>query len=272
PMEEPAGYDPSRFELLRRYLAVLGERAEARRLLGLVPDLLANGKCDVNSIGPFSLNLLDSSNRAYPDGDAAMREAVRARHLAYSHELLYFLAHDRDVPEQVCAEVARWSLCADEFTDTGGWPHQLYVREARRMVGSVVLTEGDLRHPTDRDDAIAQGSYNIDVREVERTWRYLPEYHRRPVVLNEGYLSIAVPPYPIPYGCLLPGEGQVDNLLVPVCCSTSHVAFASVRTEPTLMALGEAAGLAAAIAARSGRSPGRLEPRAVRQALEKTAG
>jgi hypothetical protein len=99
-------------------------------------------------------------------------------------------------------------------------------------------------------DLVALGSYNIDIREVERTWRYLPEYVRTAAVFNEGYPSVAVPPYPIPYRSLTPRREDAENLLVPVCLSASHVAFGSVRMEPTLMLLGHAAGAAAAQAAR----------------------
>ena len=233
PFEEPPGYDPAEFALLDRYRAA---RPDAE-LMGLVPDLLPNGKCDVNSIGPFSLNVLDGSNRDYLDGD---RAAVRAHHLAYTQRFLYHLA-----PEG-------WGLCADEFTDTDGWPHQLYVREARRMRGSYVLREDDLVHARLHDDVIALGSYNIDVREIERTWRYLPEYVPKPAVFNEGYLSIPVSAYPIPYRCLTPERDDATDLLVPVCLSASHVAFSSLRMEPTFMLLGHAAGVAAAQAARRG--------------------
>jgi hypothetical protein len=102
------------------------------------------------------------------------------------------------------------------------------------------------------DDVVALGAYNIDVREIERTWRYLPEYTRTPAVFNEGYLSVAVPPYAIPYRSLTPRRDDATNLLVPICLSASHVAFGSVRMEPTLMLLGHAAGCAAALAARRG--------------------
>jgi hypothetical protein len=248
PVEEPEGYDPASFELLRRYLAAAD--VEADELLGLVPDLLPNGKCDVNSIGPFSLNLLDGSNRAYPDGDDDARALVRAHHLRYTQAFLYFLANDDDVPAQIRDEVQRWGTCADEFADTDGWPHQLYVRDGRRMLGEHVLTEHDLVDARPQFDAVAHGSYNIDLREIERTWRYLPEYVREPAVFNEGYLSVAVPPYPIPYRSLTPRREDATNLLVSVCISASHVAFGSVRMEPTLMMLGEAAGRAAAEAAR----------------------
>jgi hypothetical protein len=250
PFEEPDGYDGAKFELLRRLLRAV--EYEAHDLMGLVPDLLPNGKCDVNSIGPFSLNLLDGSNRDYPDGDEEARRLVRAHHLHYTQSLLWFLSSDQDVPQQIRDELQRWGLCADEFADTDGWPHQLYVRDGRRMIGGYVLREGDLLDARAQPDSVALGSYNIDIREVERTWRYLPEYHRTPATFNEGYLSVAVPPYPIPYRCLTPRREDAENLLVPVCLSASHVAFGSVRMEPTLMMLGEAAGTAAAQAARRG--------------------
>src|SRR4051812_13360959 len=231
PFEEPEGYDPAEFALLDRYL----EAKPGAEVMGLVPDLLPKGKCDVNSIGPFSLNVLDGSNRFYLDGN---RAKVREHHLEYTKRFLFHVS-----PEG-------WGLCRDEFTDTGGWPHQLYVRDARRMVGEYVLTEHDLVEPRPHDDVVAFGSYNIDIREVERTWRYLPEFTRTPAVFNDGYLSVGVPPYPIPYRSLIPKREDATDLLVPICLSASHVAFASVRMEPTLMLLGEAAGAAAAQAAR----------------------
>jgi hypothetical protein len=233
PFEEPDGYDPAEFELLDRWRAARPER----ELMGLVRDLLPNGKCDVNSIGPFSLNVLDGSNRNYLEGD---REAVRAHHLEYTRRFLFHVSPPG------------WGLCPDEFTDTGGWPHQLYVREGRRMLGEHVLTEHDLLNATPCDDVVALGSYNIDIREVVRTWRVLPEYVPTPAVFNEGYLSVPVPPYPIPYRCLTPRREDAADLLVPVCISASHVAFSSVRMEPTYMLLGHAAGAAAAQAARRG--------------------
>jgi hypothetical protein len=271
PLPEPEGYDPLRFELLRRYLAADHEHRNAPGwLLGLRKNLLPNGKCDVNSVGPFSLNLLDGSNRGYPDGDEEARQEIRDRHLAYSHELLYYLQNDDGVPGEIREQLRGWFLCDDEFTDTGGWPHQLYVRDGRRMVGETVLTEHDLLNRVRQPDTVALGSYNIDIREIERTWRFLPEYRSAgqgaggptgpvsqpgvPAVFNEGYLSVGIEPYAIPYRAVVPSELDCTNLLVPVCLSASHVAFASVRTEPTLMALGYASGVAAAQAAIGGTS------------------
>jgi FAD dependent oxidoreductase len=276
PLEEPKGYDPARFELLRRYLAAeQGHASAAGWLLGLRRNLLPGGKCDVNSVGPFSLNLLDGSNRDYPEGDERTRARIRDRHLAYSHELLYYLQNDDGVPAWIRDELRGWFLCADEFDDTDGWPHQLYVRDGRRMVGETVLTEHDLLNRVRQPDMIALGSYNIDIREIERTWRFLPEYRSNgdaaastagpvsrpglPAVFNEGYVSVGIEPYAIPYRALVPSADDCANLLVPVCLSASHVAFASVRTEPTLMALGQAAGVAAALAAIGGTSVQRID-------------
>jgi hypothetical protein len=236
PFQPPADYDEGEFELLGRYLDVTGDTMP----LGLVRDLLPNGKCDVNSIGPFSLNVLDGSNREYPDGDEEAREGVREHHGRYTQGFLFYLSDRGFLPG--------WGFAADEFG--GGLPHQLYVRDGRRMVGADVLREQDLVESAPRDDVVALGSYNIDIREIERTWRYLPEYTRTAAVFNEGYLSIAVPPYPISYRSLTPRREDAQNLLVPLCLSVSHVAFGSVRMEPTLMLLGQAAGTAAAQAAR----------------------
>jgi FAD dependent oxidoreductase len=267
PLTEPPGYDPARFELLRRLLEAAGDRLRADDLLGLVPELLPNGKCDVNSIGPFSLNVLDGSNRDYPDGTEAERERIREHHLHHARAFLYYLAQEDAVPGHIRDEVARWGPCADEFADNGGWPHQLYVRDGRRMLGEYVLREQSVLEGRPQPDSVGLGSYNIDIREVERTWRYLPEYLRTPAVFNEGYLSLAVPPYAIPYRSLTPRREDCANLLVPVCLSASHVAFGSVRMEPTLMLLGHAAGAAAAQCARTGRAVQDADVPALQEAL-----
>jgi hypothetical protein len=252
PFEPPPDYDEREFALLALYLDASGDTTP----LGLVRDLLPHGKCDANSIGPFSLNVLDGSNRHYLDGD---RAAVREHHLRYTQAFLFFLA-ERGLLDG-------WGLAADEFVDTDGWPHQLYVRDARRMLGDYVLHERDLLDARPQRDVIAVGSYNIDIREIERTWRYLPEYVRTPAVFNEGYLSVAVPPYPIPYRTLTPKREHATDLLAPICLSASHVAFASVRMEPTLMMLGHAAGAAAAQAARRGAAVHDVDVEALQQSL-----
>lgn len=258
PIERRDGYDDAQFELGRRYFAAMsaqGRELRAGGMVGLEPNL-PGGKCDGNSLGPVSLNLLDGTNWAYPDAAPAQREAIRLRHLNYTQDLLYFLSTDPAAPAEVRAELQRWGLPADEFADTDGWPHQLYVREARRMTGEYLLTEHDLLRPVGPvADVVAMGSYHIDIREVQRNWRWIYE-HPEPVAqtVNEGYLSVPVRPYPIPYRALLPRREECANLLVPVCVSASHVAFASLRMEVQYQMLGAAAGAAAGLAVRTGRA------------------
>jgi hypothetical protein len=237
-------------------------------VIGLVPNL-PNGKCDGNSIGPLSLNLLDGTNHAYPDADRRGRERIRARHRDYTRDFLHFMSTDPAVPAAVRDGLSAWGLPADEFTDTGGLPHQLYVREARRMLGEYVLTEHDLLPaPRAQHDVVAMGSYHIDVREVRRTWRPVYE-HPDPIpsVENEGYLSVPVRPYPIPYRAIVPRFAECANLLVPVCLSASHVAFASVRMEVQYEMLGQAAGEAAVLALRDGRPVQGIDVGALQEAL-----
>jgi hypothetical protein len=251
------GYDESHWELGRRlfrHWSRHGVEPSAAALIGLEPNLPGD-KCDGNSLGPFSLNVLDGSAWEYPDADPPRRDELRRHHLHHTQDFLHFLAHDLAVPAGVRAEMQRWGLPADEFVDTDHLPHQLYVREARRMVGEYVLTEHDLTAGRPQHDVVAMGSYHLDVREVQRTWRWVPE-HPRPVamVFTEGYLSVPVPPYPVPYRAMVPRYADCTNLLVPVCVSASHVAFSSIRMEPQYQMLGHAAGRAAALAARDGRA------------------
>jgi FAD-dependent oxidoreductase family protein len=253
PFTRPDDYDEAYWELGRRlfhHWAREGRTVRAGDLLGLTPNL-PGGKCDANSLGPFSLNVLDGSAWDYPAADEPRREEIRAHHRRHTRGLLHFLASDPAVPVGVRRELAGWGWPSDEFGDTDGLPHQLYVREARRMVGDLVLTEHDLRHPRRQPDTVALGSYHLDVREVQRGWRWVHE-HPDPVamVVTEGYFSVRVPPYPIPYRALVPAERHCTNLLVPVCVSASHVAFSSLRMEVQYQMLGQAAGTAAALAVR----------------------
>jgi hypothetical protein len=250
PFPEPAGYDPERFELLRRYLDQKGEQVRAGQLMGLNPNL-PNDKCDANSIGPISLNLLDGSNWAYPDAGHAERSEIWDRHLHYAQSLLYYLTHDDAVPSSIRQEMSGWGLPADEFVDTDHLPHQLYVREARRMVGEYVMTQHDLQARRRKYDSVGLGSYHIDIRSPQRSWDFVHLHpNLTPAVFNEGYVSVPVQPYEIPYRALTPQFHECENLLVPVCVSASHVAFSSIRMEPQYMILGHSAGVAASIAVR----------------------
>ncbi|ADB31015.1 conserved hypothetical protein [Kribbella flavida DSM 17836] len=269
PFEQRPGYDPAEWELARRWFAVLrthGVEPVAGDVIGLVPNL-PNGKCDGNSIGPLSLSLLDGTNWAYPDADPQLRERIRQRHADYTRDFLWFMTTDPEVPRAVRDGVREWGFAPDEFG--GGLPHQLYVREARRMLGEYVLTQHDLLpRPVAQYDAIAMGSYHVDIREVQRTWSVASEHpDPLPWVFNEGYLSVAVAPYQVPYRCLVPKYDDCRNLLVPVSASASHVAFASLRMEPQYEMLGQAAGLAAAQAAATARAVQQLDVRRLQDRL-----
>ncbi|THG29261.1 FAD-dependent oxidoreductase [Naasia lichenicola] len=267
PFEEPPAYDPAYWEVARRYLAVGGAAEPAGRWLGLEPNL-PGGKCDANSLGPVSLSVLDGSGRGWAKGGSAARAEIAAAHEAHARSFLWFLSRDPDVPLEIRRELQGWGYAADEFTDTAYVPHQLYVREARRMVGATVLTEADLRAGRLPEDTIAVGSYHLDIREVQRTWITAwehpdPQSH----VVNEGYLSVGIPSYGIPYRALLPQPEEVGGLLAAVCVSASHVAFSSIRMEPQFQMLGQAAGTAAALSIRADVQPHDLDPRALREAL-----
>ena len=247
----PDGYDSTRYELLRRYLLLRKPTTLAETGVFHPRVNLPNRKAEINSVGPVSTNLYDGSNWAYPDANYPQRDKIRADHLLYTQGLIYFVMNDPSVPPQVRQEAQQWGLCRDEFADTDHWPHQLYVRVARRMLGEYVLTQHDLERNLVKYDAIGMGSYNIDVRHVQRTWHWVSRFPElRGETINEGYLSIPIKPYQIPYRALTPKFDQCTNLLVPVCISSSALAYASFRMEPQYMLAGQAAGVAAAMASQ----------------------
>ena len=148
-----------------------------------------------STLAPISTNLYDGSNWLYPDADYPRRDSIWNDHLQYTHGLLYFISHDPSVPETIRREAAEWGLCKDEFADTGYWPHQLYVRVARRMVGEYVLTQHDLLRDTLKYDGIGMGSYNIHVRHIQRTYQWISRFPElRGETFNEGMLPTPVLP------------------------------------------------------------------------------
>jgi len=247
PFPKPDGYDPSQFALLARYLqdfhSHTGREASLKDVFH--PVRLPNRKADFNNNGPFSSDYIGHS-AAYPDAGYQDRQRIRDEHLRYTQGLLYFLTHDPAVPATLKGELNAWGLPRDEFADTGHWPRELYVREGRRMVGDYVVTQADLQTKRTKPDSIGMGSYNSDSHNVERI--AMPDGSVR----NEGDMQVAVQPYQMPYRVMTPRKDEMHNLLVPVCLSASHVAYSSLRMEPQFMILGEAAGVAAALAVQSG--------------------
>ncbi|MBA4066396.1 MAG: xanthan lyase [Isosphaera sp.] len=207
---------------------------------------LPNGKYDINDVSNGLVRLsLPGANRGWPDGDPAARAKVFAEHLRDQAGLLYFLQTDEAVPEKFRKEAAEWGWCKDEFADTGHLPGQLYVREARRMVGAYVFTEKDSGHAAGdaravlRADAVAAGDYGNNCHGTAHEGDRFGGRHT-------GEFYKPVPPYQVPYGVIVPRA--VDNLLVPVAVSSSHVGFCALRLEPIWASLGQAAGHAAHLA------------------------
>ena len=264
PFPKPDHYDPQQFALVRRYYEV---HPGAGNMVHAWPTL-PEGKTDMNSSGPISTNVIDGLNWEYPDADYARRDEIWQAMKDYTLGLLYFLSHDPSVPEYIRVQTQQMGLCRDEFVDNDHWPHQLYIRVGRRMKGEYFMTQHDLEMDTVKYDAIGMGSYNIDVRHVQRTFIPVSRFPElRYEVYNEGYISIPVAPYEIPYRSLLPRYGECRNLLVPVCMSASHVAYASIRMEPQYMIMGQAAGVAAALASRENKPLHRMDISTLQQKL-----
>ena len=240
PFEKPAGYDPRQYELLLRVFQA-GWRETFQKF-----DPIPNRKTDTNNHGPFSTDNI-GMNYDYPDASYERRRAILLEHERYQKGWLYFIANDPRVPAEVREEMRKWGLAKDDFTDNAGWPHQIYVRESRRMLGMFVMTENELLKTRPTPDPVGMGSYTIDSHNVQR--HVTPEG----AVQNEGDIGVSTNgPYSIAYGALAPRRGQADNLLVPVCVSSSHIAFGSIRMEPVFMVLGQSAATAAALAIDGG--------------------
>ncbi|HET8547239.1 MAG TPA: FAD-dependent oxidoreductase, partial [Bryobacteraceae bacterium] len=230
PWPRPRNYDAARYELLARYLGAFvknrGRSPVFHELTLIAP--IPNGKADFNNNGPFSTDYI-GRNYGYPEGSYAERARLWREHIEYIQGFYYFLAHDARVPGDLQKEVNEWGLCRDEFEDTEHWPNQLYVREARRMVGDFVVTQKDLQTELTKPDVIGMGSYNSDSHNIRRF------VNARGMAENEGDMQVAVKPYQIPFRVMLPKRAEIENFINPVTFSASHVAYSSLRMEPQYM-------------------------------------
>ncbi|MEZ4900608.1 MAG: FAD-dependent oxidoreductase [Spirosomataceae bacterium] len=255
PFEKPAGYDPTRYELLARVFAT-GWRETFDKY-----DLIPNRKTDTNNHGPFSTDYI-GKNYDYPEASYERRREIIKDHELYQKGLMYFLQNDSRVPADVQGQMKQWGLPKDEFKDNGGWPHQLYIREARRMIGEFVMTEADALGKTQVPNPIGMGSYSLD---SHNTQRYVKSDGS---VQNEGDIGVKPDkPYSIAYGAILPKENECKNLLVSVCVSSSHIAYGSIRMEPVFMILGQSAAAAAVLAIENKVSPQSLPYQKLRKVL-----
>lgn len=237
PFTKPDGYDPNQYELLIRCFEA-GWGMEVFNKFDVIP----NHKTDTNNHGPFSFDNI-GYNYEYPEASYEKRREIIKEHETYQLGLLYFIANDPRVPKDVQAEMNTWGLPKDEFQESGNWSHQLYIREARRMIGGFVMTENELRKVNPTPDSVGMGSYAID---SHNTQRHIDENGH---VQNEGDIGVSTRgPYEIAYGSLVPKREQCTNLFAPVCVSSTHIAFGSIRMEPVFMILGQSAATAAVMA------------------------
>lgn len=252
PFQKPDNYNELEFELLfRNYEAATGPLEEMYHygdpLVPWINTPMPNRKTDTNNQKGFSTDFI-GQNFGYPEGSYAEREAIAKRHLEYQQGLMWTLAYHTRIPQKVRSVVSRWGMAKDEFTEGGGWTPQLYVREARRMISDYVVTQRDCEHLVPEvDDGVGLAAYQMDSHMVHR---YVDH---NGYVQNEGNFEAHVKaPFPIPYRSIVPKRGEVENLLVPVCLSSSHVAFGSIRMEPVFMVLGQSAATAASLAIDAG--------------------
>jgi len=240
PFPKPEGYDPGQYELLVRLFDTGWNEVFAKF------DRIPNDKTDTNNHGPFSTDNI-GMNYDYPQASYERRRQIIAEHETYQKGLMYFMANDPRVPEPIRSKMSQWGLAGDEFMDNGNWPYQLYIREARRMVGEYVMTERDCLGKKQTPNPVGMGSYTMDSHHVQR---YVKEDG---FVQNEGDIGVnPKEPYRIAYGALTPKKGQADNLMVPVCISSSHIAYGSIRMEPVFMILAQSSATAAAMAIDEG--------------------
>ncbi len=235
PLTQPEDYDSSRYELLIRML----EKEPTRPFnLILKPDLMPNQKTDINNNGPFSTDMI-GMNYDYPEADYDTRKKIAKAHENYIKGLLYFIGHSGRMPKQLRNEMLKWGYPKDEYRDNGHWSPQMYVREARRMVGSYVMTQANCEGKEKVADGVGMAAYTMDSHNTSRVVV-------NGMVKNEGDVQIGgFPPYPISYRSLIPKSGECKNLFVPVCLSATHIAYGSIRMEPVFMVLGQSAATAA---------------------------
>lgn len=234
PFEKPEGYDPENYELLLRNYEAGYNR------IPWINSSMPNRKTDTNNKDGFSTDFI-GQNYDYPDASYERRQEIIEEHRHYQQGLMWTLANHERIPEQIRREVSRWGTCKDEFEREDGWQQQLYVREARRMISDVVMTQKHCEGIETVTDAVGLAAYGMDSHNVQR---YITTGG---FARNEGNVQAGVAgPYPISYRSIIPSADECTNLLVPVCLSASHIAFGSIRMEPVFMVLGQSAALAAA--------------------------
>jgi hypothetical protein len=235
----PEGYDSTKYELLLR----LFEATPEKRTLNdyFIWSRMPNSKTDINNRGGFSTDMI-GMNYDYPDGSYDVRKRILRDHEAYTRGLLYFYGHDERVPEPLRSEMLQWGYPRDEYVENGHWSPQLYIREARRMVGGYVMSQANCEGRASVSDGVGMAAYTMDSHNCQRIVV-------NGQVKNEGNVEVGgFGPYPISYRSLIPREAECSNIFVPVCLSATHIAYGSIRMEPVFMVLAQSAATAAVMA------------------------
>ncbi|UBM57817.1 FAD-dependent oxidoreductase [Marinilongibacter aquaticus] len=241
PIERPANYDSTHYELLWRYIRKAQPKELNWALMHIQP--MPNAKTDINNSGPFSTDMI-GANYDYPEADYNEREAIIRAHKSYTLGFLYFLGHDPRVPKHLREEMLKYGLPKDEYVETDHFTPQLYVRETRRMRSGYVMTEHNCWGEVVVDDGIGMAAYAMDSHNTQRLVI-------DGMVKNEGDVQKGwnvIKPYPVSFRAIVPKKEEVENLIVPVCLSATHIAYGSIRMEPVFMVLGQSAGLIASMA------------------------
>jgi hypothetical protein len=257
PIIRPENYDSTKYELLLRLMEARNNNLYSYFIWSRMP----NRKTDINNSGGFSTDMI-GMNWEYPEASYVEREKIFQDHLDYTKGLLYFWGHDPRVPESAREEMLKWGYPKDEYEDNNHFSPQLYVREARRMVGEYVMTEHHCRGDSVVSDPIGLAAYTMDSHNCQRLVV-------NNMVKNEGDVEVGgFPPYPISYRSLVPKTEECTNLLVPVCLSASHIAFGSIRMEPVFMVLGQVSALAASMAIDEKQAVQKVDVNELREIME----
>lgn len=251
PFKKPENYTELEYELLfRNYEAAEGPIEEMYHygdpLVPWINSAMPNRKTDTNNQKGFSTDFI-GQNWDYPEASYEEREKIIERHRSYQQGLMWTLAYHPRIPQKVRDKVSQWGTCKDEYEREDGWQQQLYVREARRMKSDYVMTQRNCEGFDVAEDPVGMAAYGMDSHQVQR---YVDA---NGYVQNEGNVEAhGFPPYPISYRSLIPKKEECSNLLVPVCVSSTHIAFGSIRMEPVFMILGQSAATAAALSIENG--------------------
>ena len=263
---KPEDYNPEKYELLLRYIEKKQPHELNWALMHIQP--MPHRKLDINNSGPFSTNLI-GGNYEYPDADYATRFKIQKAHENHIKGFFYFLGNDSRVPIHLRTEMKKWGYPKDEFVENNHFSPQMYVREARRMISDVVMTEKHCIAQETVSDGIGLAAYTMDSHNTQRVM--VKDASGKYQVKNEGDVQMGLGglnPYPISYRAIVPKKGECTNLLVPVCLSASHIAFGSIRMEPVFMVLAQSAAMAASLAIESKKNIQEIEIRTLQNRLK----